>query len=97
MACGTDDLLLITSCCNFASGLKSMKLIRYIQPGKPAQNAYVEWYNRTVRHEWLDLTIFESVEHAQETATQWPWRYNARRPNTAIGGMTPYQKLAMVA
>lgn len=71
--------------------------IRYIQPGKPARNAYVERYNRTVRHEWLDLTIFESIEHAQETATRWLWRYNAERPNTAIGGMTPHQKLAMVA
>ena len=71
--------------------------LRFIQPGKPAQNAYVERFNRTVRHEWLDLTIFESIAHAQETATQWLWRYNAERPNTAIGGMTPYQRLAMVA
>lgn len=34
----------------------------YIQPGKPWQNAYVERYNRTVRHEWLDLYIFETIE-----------------------------------
>lgn len=71
--------------------------LRFIQPGKPAQNAYVERFNRTVRHEWLDQTIFQSIAHAQETATQWLWRYNAQRPNTAIGGLTPYQKLAMVA
>ena len=43
----------------------------YIQPGKPQQNAYIERYNRTVRHEWLDQYIIESIEEAQDHATQW--------------------------
>ena len=34
--------------------------LAHIQPGKPQQNAYVERYNRTVRHEWLGLYIFEA-------------------------------------
>lgn len=71
--------------------------LHYIQPGKPQQNAYVERFNRTVRHEWLDQHLFESVEHAQQTATQWLWRYNTERPNMALGGITPYQKLAQAA
>lgn len=45
----------------------------YIQPGKPTQNAYVERFNRTVRHEWLDLHEFTSNAHAQLLATQWLW------------------------
>ena len=61
----------------------------YIQPGKPTQNAYVERFNRTARHEWLNMHIFESVEHAQELATQWLWLYNNERPNTAVGGIPP--------
>ncbi len=61
----------------------------YIQPGKPTQNAYVERFNRTARHEWLDLHEFESVEHAQLMATQWVWTYNNQRPNSAIGGVPP--------
>ena len=67
--------------------------LMYIQPGKPTQNAYIERFNRTVRHEWLDLHLFESVEQAQELATQWLWLYNNERPNTAIGGIPPRQLL----
>lgn len=65
----------------------------YIQPGKPTQNAYVERFNRTVRHEWLELNLFESISHAQELATEWMWSYNNERPNSAIGGITPRMKL----
>jgi putative transposase len=69
----------------------------HIQPGKPQQNAYVERYNRTVRHEWLDQYIIVSIEEAQQFATQWLWTYNNERPNMGIGGITPAQKLKMAA
>jgi putative transposase len=69
----------------------------YIQAGKPQQNACVERFNRTVRHEWLDQHLFDSIGHAQETATQWLWQYNNERPNMALGCITPRQKLTMVA
>jgi len=65
----------------------------YIQPGKPTQNAYIERFNRTARHEWLDLHEFTSVAHAQLLATQWLWEYNNERPNTAVGGVPPRQLL----
>lgn len=71
--------------------------LQYIQPGKPQQNAYVERFNRTVRHEWLDQHLFESIAHAQETATQWLWHYNHERPKMALGGITPVQKLRIAA
>jgi len=65
----------------------------YIQPGKPTQNAYIERFNRTARHEWLDLHLFETVENAQELATRWLWCYNNERPHTAIGGVPPRRLL----
>ncbi|RWY36618.1 hypothetical protein EP867_17750, partial [Falsigemmobacter intermedius] len=48
---------------------------------------------RTVRHEWLDLYIFDSIQEVQDIATNWLWTYNHDRPNMGIGGMTPAQKL----
>ena len=67
--------------------------LMYIQPGKPTQNAYIERYNRTGRHEWLDMHAFESLDHARELATEWLWQYNNERPNMAIGGVPPRQLL----
>jgi putative transposase len=71
--------------------------LEYIQPGNPQQNAYIERYNRTVRYDWLNQYIFNSIEEVREFATKWLWVYNNERPNTAIGGITPAQKLALVA
>jgi len=71
--------------------------LEYIQPGKPQQNAYIERYNRTVRGEWLGQYIFETIEEAQDHATQWLWTYNNERPNMGIGGITPAMKLKTAA
>lgn len=65
----------------------------FIQPGNPQQNAYIERFNRTVRHEYLEMNEFTSIEHAQEEVTKWLWTYNNERPNMAIGGITPAIKL----
>ena len=73
--------------------LKHNIKLSFIQPGKPQQNAYVERYNRTVRHEWLEMHELNSIQHAQEEATKWLWIYNNERPNMAIGGITPMMKL----
>lgn len=69
----------------------------YIQPGNPQQNAYVERYNRTVRYDWLNQYLFCTIEEVQDMATKWLWSYNNERPNTAIGGIPPRQKLKLVA
>ncbi len=71
--------------------------LTYIQPGKPQQNAYVERYNRTVRCDWLNQHLFDSIADVQDFATRWLWIYNHERPNMGLGGITPMQKLALVA
>lgn len=69
----------------------------FIQPGNPQQNAYVERYNRTVRYDWLGQYLFSSINEVQEQATRWLWIYNNERPNMALGGITPAQRLQQAA
>lgn len=71
--------------------------IEFIQPGKPQQNAYIERFNRTVRYEWLGQYHWASLEEVQDHATRWMWADNHERPNMALGGITPKQRLAMAA
>jgi putative transposase len=71
--------------------------LEYIQPGNPQQNAYVERFNRTVRYEWLSQYYWPSLKEVQEVATRCMWSYNNDRPNMALGGFTPKQKLVMAA
>ena len=100
---GAPRTIRVDNCPKYISGTlmewaeKQGITLAYIQPGKPQQNAYVERYNRTVRHEWLDLYIFDSIEEVQQIATEWLWSYNNERPNMGNGGMTPAQKLRMAA
>ncbi len=71
--------------------------LRYIQPGKPQQNGYVERYNRTVRYDWLNQYLFETIDEMRDFGTKWLWTYNNERPNMGIGGITPAMKLKRVA
>ena len=71
--------------------------LEFIQPGKPQQNAYVERFNRTVRYEWLSQYYWSDLAEVQDFATKWMWSYNHDRPNMALGGFTPKQRLAMAA
>lgn len=65
-----------------------------IQPRNPQPNAYVERQNRTVRYDWLERYLFESVSEVQDYATNWMWTYDHERPNRALGGTISKQKLA---
>lgn len=63
----------------------------YIQPGKPAQNAYIERFNRTFREDILNAYLFNSLKEVRDISEQWLEEYNAVRPHEALPGLSPYQ------
>ena len=74
----------------FASWCADRRIaLRYIQPGKPNQNAFIERFNRTDRHEVLDAYVFESLEQVRELSTQWMWEYHEERPHDALARVPP--------
>ena len=63
--------------------------IVYIQPGKPNQNAYIERFNRSFRHEVLDANLFRTLGEVREIAWAWQISYNEERPHAALGNIPP--------
>lgn len=62
---------------------------RYIQPGKPSQNAFAESFNARLRDELLNETLFRSLPHARLVLEAWRNDYNHHRPHGKLGWMTP--------
>lgn len=67
-----------------------MKLV-HIQPGKPAQNAIVERFNRTYREDVLDMYLFRNLGELRDKTAQFLETYNNVRPHEALGNLTPIE------
>jgi putative transposase len=66
-------------------------VLAFIQPGKPAQTAFIERFNRTYREAVLDAFLFHTVAEVQAITEDWLEEYNAIRPHEALGDVPPYQ------
>jgi putative transposase len=65
----------------------------YIQPGKPYQNGRIESFNGKLRDECLNENWFTSLTEATRIIGIWKEEYNYIRPHTALGGITPKEKM----
>ena len=53
------------------------------------QNGYVESFNRRMRDELLNETLFLSMTHARVEIAAWVEDYNRERPHSSLGYATP--------
>lgn len=63
--------------------------LHFIDPGKPAQNAFIESFNGKFRDECLNENWFVSLAEAREKIETWRKDYNRVRPHSALGYQTP--------
>jgi putative transposase len=63
--------------------------LRFIQPGKPVQNAYIESFNGKFRNECLNDNAFISLRSAQMIIEAWRQDYNSLRPHRSLNNMPP--------
>jgi putative transposase len=63
--------------------------LRFIEPGKPSQNAFVESFQGRLRDECLDRHWFLGLADARQTIEAWRQDYNRARPHSALGYQSP--------
>ena len=63
--------------------------LRFIAPGKPVQNCFIESFNGRLRDECLNQHWFWSLGDARQIVEEWRLDYNRARPHSALGGLSP--------
>lgn len=67
--------------------------IKYIQPGKPTQNAFIERFNRSYREDILDAYLLESLDQLRELSEDWMNNYNEHHPHQSLNNLSPLKYL----
>jgi putative transposase len=63
--------------------------LRFIEPGKPVQNAWIESFNGRLRDECLNEHWFLNLADARQIIEAWRIDYNRHRPHSSLGYLPP--------
>lgn len=87
----------LISRCLFEWAQQHSIVINHIKPGKPAQNGYIERFNRTYREDVLDQYWFNNLQEVRDITEEWMFMYNGHRPHSSLGDKTPWEFMACCA
>lgn len=65
------------------------------KPRSPTTTGKVERWHKTLRREFLDGKVFDSIEHAQAELDAWVEHYNHDRPHQSIGMVAPWERFRL--
>ena len=92
----TDNGTEFTSNAMFKWSQKTGVDLRFIEPGKPSQNAFIESFNGRLRDECLNEHVFSSLPEARAIIEIWRKHYNVERPHGSLGWLTPNEFKAQI-
>ncbi len=64
--------------------------------GRWMDNVFIERLWRSLKYECVYLHAFETGSELRAGLTRWIGYYNARRPHSALGGLTPDEAYAAI-
>ena len=70
---------------------------RLTKPRSPTTTGKIERWHKTLRVEFLNGKVFDSIEHAQAELDAWVRRYNHDRPHQSLGMVPPYERFKLAA
>ena len=85
----TDNGPEFTSKAMFLWSQRTGVALRFIQPGKPVQNAVVESFNGKFRDTCLNAQWFVDLADARRSIAAWRLHYNTVRPHSSLGFLSP--------
>jgi len=87
----TDNGPEFTSKSMFLWSQRTQVQLRFIQPGKPIQNEFVESFNGKLRDACLNEQWFVDLADAKRNIEGWRMHYNRVRPHSSLGFLSPEQ------
>jgi putative transposase len=63
--------------------------LRFIRPGRPVENGFIESFNGRLRDECLNVEWFASLIDARQKLALWRQHFNQQRPHSSLDDRTP--------